>query len=324
MRIGRSIFTTFAATVAVAGLLAGCTSGDSSDADAETRTVETVYGSIEVPASPDRVVAASYDTPWQLMSLGVKPVATQDYSSWIEEFTPAQQEFVDGLPTIGPFGEYNFEAIASADPDVIVGDADEIDQATYDQLATIAPTVVVKGDSRGDWQKITTDLASALGRDDELNDSKAAYEATLDRVKSEYADVIGGNEWAHISLGDEEGQFSIQQPTGAIGNLVVNELGLKYGPGIPTDYTDRGYESYSFEQIPDILAGVTVILFPLNADGSTSETVQAVLDNTLFGRIPAAQAGHVYGLVSSVTDYDTADNWLGEVESTVLQPLSAA
>lgn len=314
---------TFAAALAVVTLTAGCSSSETNSGDTDTRTVDTAYGSIEVPVAPERVVAASYDTPWQLMSLGVEPVATQDYSGWIEEFTPEQQTFVAELPTIGPFGDYNFEAIASVDPDIIVGDITEIDQATYDRLASIAPTVVVEGASRGDWENITSGLASALGKEDALQESRATYESTLDRLKSAYAQVISDNVWAHISIGDEDGQFSIQQPTGTIGNLVVNELGLKYGAGIPTDFTDRGYGSYSVEQLADILAGVTVVMYPLNADGSISDGMLTILGNTLFGRLPASETNHVLGLSTSATDYRTANKWLEEVEATVLAPLSA-
>jgi iron complex transport system substrate-binding protein len=243
-------------------VVTGCSSSSADSEQTDVRTVASAYGDIEVPVSPERVVAASYDTPWQLMSLGVKPAAVQDYGKWISEFTPEQQAFVDGLPTIGPFGEMNFEAIAAADPDIIVGDADEVDQAAFDRLSGIAPTVIVKGESRGDWKKITTELAEAIGKTDVLESTRTAYEENLERVRGEYADVIATNKWIHISLGDAPGAFSVQQPTGAIGNLVVNELGLAYGPGVPTNYTDAGYASYPMEQLADILNGVTVVLYP--------------------------------------------------------------
>ncbi|MDV6276523.1 hypothetical protein R3Q06_23775 [Rhodococcus erythropolis] len=42
----------------------------------------------------------------------------------------------------------NFDALAGADPDIIVGDADEVDQAAFDRLSGIAPTVIVKGAPR--------------------------------------------------------------------------------------------------------------------------------------------------------------------------------
>ncbi len=75
------------------------------------------------------------------------------------------------------------------------------------------------------------------------------------------------------------------------------------------------------EQLADILNGVTVVLYPLNADGSTSAAVQAVLDDNLFTRLPAAQAGHVFGLQSSVTDFVTANGWLNEVKTKVFATL---
>ncbi|MDI9901751.1 hypothetical protein QM716_18005 [Rhodococcus sp. IEGM 1409] len=56
--------------------------------------------------------------------------------------------------------------------------------------------------------------------------TRAHHAMQLLRVRVEYADVIANNKWIHISLGDAPGPFSVQQPTGAIGNLVVNELGL--------------------------------------------------------------------------------------------------
>lgn len=312
-----------AAAVAVVGAMAvtGCSSSSADSEPTDVRTVASAYGDIEVPASPERVVAASYDTPWQLMSLGVKPAAVQDYGKWISEFTPEQQAFVDGLPTIGPYGEMNFEAIAAADPDIIVGDADEVDQAAFDRLSGIAPTVIVKGESRGDWKTITTEIAEAIGKTDVLESTRTAYEENLELVRGEYADVIANNKWIHISLGDAPGAFSVQQPTGAIGNLVVNELGLAYGPGVPTNDTDAGYESYPMEQLADIMNGVTVVLYPLNADGSTNAAVQAVLDDNLFTRLPAAQAGHVFGLQSSVTDFVTANGWLNEVKTKVFATL---
>ncbi|OQM81234.1 ABC transporter substrate-binding protein [Rhodococcus sp. 66b] len=312
-----------AAAVAVVGAMAvtGCSSSSADSEPTDVRTVASAYGDIEVPASPERVVAASYDTPWQLMSLGVKPAAVQDYGKWISEFTPEQQAFVDGLPTIGPYGEMNFEAIAAADPDIIVGDADEVDQAAFDRLSGIAPTVIVKGESRGDWKTITTEIAEAIGKTDVLESTRTAYEENLELVRGEYADVIANNKWIHISLGDAPGAFSVQQPTGAIGNLVVNELGLAYGPGVPTNYTDAGYESYPMEQLADIMNGVTVVLYPLNADGSTNAAVQAVLDDNFFTRLPAAQAGHVFGLQSSVTDFVTANGWLNEVKTKVFATL---
>lgn len=304
-----------------AGTESAGTESAATSATGDSRVVKTAYGEVTVPAVATRVAALSYDTPWQLMSLGVTPVAVQDYGKWISEFTPAQQAFVEGVATIGSYGELNFEAVAAADPDLIVGDADEIDEATFKRLSQIAPTAIVKGDSRGDWKSITTALAEATGTSAAAETAQATYTATLDRLKSQYADVIAGNTWVHFSIGDDASQFSVQQPTGATGNLVVNELGLKYGPGVPTDYSESGYGSYPLEQLGTVFEGVTVALHLLNADGSTSESVQAILDNPLFTRLKVATTGKVFGLTTSVTDFVTANEWLEELEKKVLATL---
>lgn len=320
-----------AAIATAAALLAGCSSAgaagtSTSDAPAasgggDTRTVASAYGDVAVPEDPQRVAAVSYDTPWNLMGLGVTPVATLDYGPWIDEFSADQQAFVKGLPTVGTFGEINVEAVASATPDLIIGTVEEVDEATYAQLSAIAPTVVVGGGDRGAWQTTTEETAKAVGREARWKESKAAFEQTRDRLKTQYADVIAGNRWINFSLGDDASQFSVQQPTGATGNLLVNEMGMAYGPGVPTDHDPKGYASYPLEQLGSVFDGVTVALTFANADGSPNPGVQAVRDNPLFQRLPVAQSGHVYALSSSVTDYPSATAWLEELEQKVLAVL---
>lgn len=55
-----------AAAVAVVGamVVTGCSSSSADSEQTDVRTVASAYGGdIEVPVSPERVVAASYDTP---------------------------------------------------------------------------------------------------------------------------------------------------------------------------------------------------------------------------------------------------------------------
>lgn len=296
-------------------------SGDATQADTgSSRTVDTAYGPVIVPVDPQAVAAVSYDTPWQLMSLGVTPVAVQDYSRYQTYFTPEQLAFVAEVPTIGGYGEPDLEALAAAAPDVIVGDAYEIDEAMFAQLSQIAPTVAIGGE-RGDWEGVTQALADVVGKTATWEDTRAAYTATLDRLKQQYATVIADNRWIHFSLGNSEGEFSVQQPTGATGKLVVDELGLQYGPGVPTDWDPAGYGSYSLEQLGSVFDGVTVALYPAQVDGSTASTIQAIIDNPLFVALPVAQQHRVYGIPVGVTDYVTAVNWLAAVESQVLSQL---
>ena len=87
--------TALAASLAVAGL-AGCSS-DSADAPAEAgATVSTMFGDVEVPANPERVVALGWSDAETALALGTQPVGVADWMAfggkgvgpWIaDEFT---------------------------------------------------------------------------------------------------------------------------------------------------------------------------------------------------------------------------------------------
>jgi len=307
-------------------LLSGCASAASvppSGTSTASTTVTSAYGDVTVPEKPQRVAAVSYDTPWQLMSLDVKPVATIDYSRWADSFTTAQMDFVADAAKVGTFGEINFEALTAARPDLIIGTADEIDEATYERLRSIAPTVITGGADRGDWQSISEQTAAATGTTATWQAEKAAFETLRDETRATYRDVIEGNRWINFSFGDEPGQFSVQLPTGSTGDLVVNEMGLAYGPGAASiaDTDGRGYVAFPLEQLPTVFEGVTVALTFASADGTPNATIADIMNTPLFQTLPVAQSGHVYGMRSSVTDYVTAQDWVHELIDTVLQPL---
>lgn len=318
-------FGAIAATAAVVfALLTGCASPGPASSPSGLSTVESAYGPVEVPMSPARVAAVSYDTPWQLMSLGVKPIATIDYSRWADSYTAAQMEYIADATMIGTFGEINFEALASARPDLIVGTADEIDESTYERLRSIAPTVVTGGSDRGDWQSITEQTAAATGTTETLKASKAAYEALRDETKSTYREVIESHRWINFSFGDEPGQFSVQLPTGSTGDLVVEELGLQYGPGAASlsDTEARGYVSLPLEQLPTVFEGVTYALTFAAVDGTPLEGIEAIRTSPVFQTLDVARSGNVYAMRASVTDYETAQEWVRELVDNVLLPLS--
>jgi iron complex transport system substrate-binding protein len=316
--------TAFALTTAALtlALLSGCASTPASSTAAST-TVQSAYGEVSVPQRPERVAAVSYDTPWQLMSLEVKPVATIDYSRWADSFSADQMAWISDATAVGTYGEINFEALAATRPDLIIGTADEIDQATYERLSAIAPTVITGGADRGDWQAITEQTAAATGTTDKWQAEKAAFETLRDETTTTYGTVIAANRWINFSFGDEPGQFSVQLPTGSTGDLVVNEMGLTYGPGAADlpDTAGRGYVSFPLEQLPTVFDEVTVALTFAAADGTADPGVSEVVDSPIFQTLPVAQSGHVYGMSTTVTDYVTAQAWVHELVDSVLEPL---
>lgn len=316
-----------AATATALVMLSACASstatGDAGNADDSTITVSSAYGDVEIPQNAERVAAVSYDTPWQLMSVDVQPIATIDYSNWLDSYTEKQQDFIADAAVIGTFGEVNFEALTAATPDLIIGDAYEIDKATFERLSSIAPTVIVGGEDRGDWQSITEQVAQATGQTTVWEEGKATYEALRDQTIATYADVIKGNGWINFSLGNEAGQFSVQLPSGTTGNLIVTELGMAYPKGAQLeDVGGSGYISLPLERLPEVFDGVTYALTFSQVDGSTDEGIQAIIDSDLFQSLEVAKSDRIYGMRTTVTDYRTAADWINELTEHVLAPLS--
>ena len=319
-----------AVPLTVALLLVGLTACSAEPADtaaadaADTRTVETAYGEVEVPTEPLRVVAVSYDTPWQLAAVGVTPVAMQDYSAYAESFTADQQELIADTDTVGAFFDLNIEAVMAAEPDLIVGDVLEIDEATFEELSKIAPTAIFEGEYRGDWRVIGASIADAVGNADAFESAEAAYDEELARVQEEYADVIE-RPWAAIGDGDVEGGFSVLYPGGSVGALFFDDLGATLAPSIPEEEDgDKGWMYISPELTTTVLGGAEIIVTGANPAGELSASLAGTLTTPLFTELPASVSGQVYGVWSSVTDYGTALEWLESVEQTVLIPASAS
>src|SRR5699024_7534236 len=117
----------------------------------------TKFGSVDVPADPQRVVALGWGDAETALALGVQPVGASD---WVEfgglGVGPWAEDLYDEAPEIIATMEPDYEAIAALEPYLI--------------LDTIAPTVGVQ---EGGANYLTTmdqqvDLvAEALGKDDE-------------------------------------------------------------------------------------------------------------------------------------------------------------
>ncbi len=85
--------------------------------------------------------------------------------------------------------ELNLEEIAALRPDLIVGVYSFIDQATYDQLSAIAPTLAQTdeyADGATPWQEQTLLTGRALGVEDEA-------QQLVDDVEGRFSDAVAAN-----------------------------------------------------------------------------------------------------------------------------------
>ncbi|MCY0920880.1 MULTISPECIES: iron-siderophore ABC transporter substrate-binding protein [unclassified Streptomyces] len=200
-----------AATVSAAalgvGLLAGCGSDSADKADqkndgADTPaaagafpvTVEHAFGTTKVEKAPQRVVSVGYTDDQTILAFGIKPVGmvdqypnpagkTPDINTqwpWVKDkWGDTKPEVIMNNGDTGP----NFEKIAALRPDLIIGVYSDIDQAAYDKLSKIAPTVgrtkAEKEPFSAPWQDNALHIAKALGKADE---GKAMVQGITDKL----------------------------------------------------------------------------------------------------------------------------------------------
>jgi iron complex transport system substrate-binding protein len=137
-----------------------------SDSAAAEITVSTAYGDVTVPGSPTRVITLAESALDVALAVGVEPVGTS--ASRGGDRPPAYLgDDAAAIPVVATVAEPNLEAIVDAAPDLILA-ASGLEEAQYESLSAIAPTVVPETPARGEWQAPLHTYAEALGADDDL------------------------------------------------------------------------------------------------------------------------------------------------------------
>ncbi|MGY1795378.1 ABC transporter substrate-binding protein [Geodermatophilus sp. SYSU D00525] len=199
----RRVSLTAAAALLVTGLAAcGGTAGDEPAAPAADGawpvTIENRFGTTEIPAEPQRVVTVGFNDQDFVLALGVTPVGERellgDYDAttrpWAQEQLPDEE-----IPTVGG-EEIDLEAVAALEPDLIVGVYSFMDEADYEQLSGIAPTLAQTGeyaDGATPWQEQTLLVGRALGREDEAQQLVDDVEGRFRQAVEENPDFAGSS-----------------------------------------------------------------------------------------------------------------------------------
>ena len=164
-------------------MIAGCTGESAEQKSASshtTRVVSHIMGDTEVPENPQRIVVLSVEATETLLALGIKPVGavrseTADPSeTWFAHI----RDEMDGVPVVGLETQINLEAVASLQPDLIIG-IKARQEALYPQLSAIAPTVFTN-EFQGRLRENLVQVSDAVDRVDEgqelLNDLDSRIE----------------------------------------------------------------------------------------------------------------------------------------------------
>lgn len=319
---GRVLRLLVAPVLALTLAVAGCTSSSDADDSADgTRAVETAFGSVDIPVAPQRVVALEGGTG-PLLEAGIVPVATAD-GDWADSFLPAEYEQVADLPVVlGPDG-WDYEAISALEPDLLVGfvrggkdeELSAEKQAEFEKLSRIAPTVLIRATGSATVKDAAVEIAEALGDGDDARAARTEYEARVEEISTEYADVLAAHTFAALDSYEEVTVYSEISWLGGI----LTDLGAPL-PAVVADETQENGVFLSYEELAQ-LDDATVVLHEETVDGAPGLGAEELAAAPTYTALPAVGAGHAYGVRYFFADrYVLATDVLDQLE-VVLEEL---
>jgi iron complex transport system substrate-binding protein len=302
-----------AATLGV-GLLAGCGSGsDSADKGSDNTstaaagafpvTVEHAFGTTKVTEAPKRVVTVGYTDDQSVLAFGIKPVGMTDQYPTPAGKSPdintqwpwVKDKWGGALPEVimknGDSGP-NYEKIAALRPDLIIAVYSEIDQAGYDKLSRIAPTVArtkaEKEPFSAPWQDNALHIAKALGKAEEGEKMVQDIQTKLDAAKKAHPELA---KQKAVVLSWYENSVAPFTSTDVRGRLVTG-IGFQYQTEIDKVADGSFYTKLSPERVD--LVDVDRI-FVINDKADTA----ALKKFKLFANLDAVKKGNVSYLLDS-------------------------
>ncbi|PSL06031.1 iron complex transport system substrate-binding protein [Haloactinopolyspora alba] len=257
--------------------------------DAFPVTVEHALGETTIDSEPQRVVTWGWSSQDAALALGVVPVAMPafEYGGDDEGVLPWTREALgdNETPTILPSNgqEIPYEAIAEADPDLILALNSGLDSTEYETLSQIAPTVAYPEKTWStSWQDQARLAGEALGRTAQAEKLVADTEAYLDEKAAQYPQLDGKT---FVYATEDDGQLGVYTSDDVRVSLLT-DLGLEVAPYVDENATgDSFYYYVSGELAADIESDIMVAWFDDEA------TADDFASDPLFSQNPAIARG---------------------------------
>ena len=298
MKFSRSTIPVLA--IATSLVLAGCSSeaGSTNDeastsansaASGDVRTVDTVLGEVAVPTEVDSVVILEGRRDLDIvLSLGLplagfpyEEAGSLDLESPVAENLEAAK--ANGAEELFLADEINIEAIAAAEPDLIVSRVDDV-EPIREELEAIAPVLAIGDQSTSTWQDDLRLVAKATGTEDRAEELIGEYESGVEELSAKYADILSENSFVPMSYNGE----SLETRPSRLLSLTLQDLGAKPSEAFQAAIDGEEAE-YSREQTLEGFKDADAIVALVN-DPQVWEEFQ---NDSLFKQLPAVAQGHV-------------------------------
>jgi iron complex transport system substrate-binding protein len=279
---------------------------------ADCRMVKHALGETKICGKPQKVVALGPLTLDLLLSLNQQPAAYADVDI-VQNFrgdynNPSQQipylgDRVTSQPiNVGIMNEPSFERLYKLKPDLIVGEV-WANNAHYDLLSQIAPTIVLDRDGKQQWQRRIRIVAEALGDSEKVQQAIAAHDRRLADTRAQLASVVA----AHprillIRSGQLNQTIALSNGSDFEGGL-LEELGFQVVSLPKQSLTGESPSAISLEVLPQFDADIIIIQgssrdrgkqLKQNIDNQIIPIQQQWNSNAIAQTMPASKEDRVY------------------------------
>ena len=292
-----------------------------------------------IPENPQRVVTLDlnslefmliHDLPFVSSSEIGQIFLSSTHPEWLDTFITK----TEGLPDTGTFPP-NLEAVAEAQPDLIITAPGYYDEATNDLLAEIAPTIVYEpGDVLQDWQPQFHFIADSLGMTEENEALVVAYKERLEGLRASIGDSLNGQTISVVrARPDQEMGLRL---AGSFTGFIINQLDLEQ----PESQQPLVDEATGFVQIDvsrerwDLADGDHLFVYGVQPDAAGTNEAQALIeslkDDAIWNNLNAVQNGNAYamdahwhgfGVLSAHEVIDDMFRILAKTEPSIPNPL---
>lgn len=258
-------------------------------ANAQARELDTAFGAVEVPDSPERVVALYEGALDAAVAAGVTPIGAiatrggNDVAAYMSEHIDTGE-----LEMVGVARETNIEAVLRLQPDLILA-APQLPEEQYRLLSRIAPTVVPdsNGLSRDGWKEESRVYGQALGKEADIDEALEQVEQRGAEINERLKSAnVGGT--AYLARWMPAGPMVMSSKlfsTGILAStgLEVNDDGLVNEGSAHSDIL-------SLENL-SLIDGDWLFLATLNEEGQ--QALDAAKQSSAFTRLNVVEQNHV-------------------------------
>ena len=215
------------------------------------------YGQTVVPQNPERIITLGSYEEDSLIAIGVIPIAVTEPQSSTGSFPPPwSKEFLRNVEILRPAnvdGGIDYGAMAKLRPDLIMATQTELTFEQYEELSSIAPTVIQPGSANSpemSWQTHAEFVGHVLDLESESGQAILVTQASIfDAIRPHPA--LKGSTFAHIKVNERE----VLQIGGgkSLSSRFFRQLGLVYPSNLDDEIGGADW-SMMTEKLESLLA----------------------------------------------------------------------